>query len=92
MKPDNILFKYSGGFKLTDFGASTQNGSKLKTTVNFRKTVYYASIEQLNLENKDLSFPYFDVWSLGIIAYQMMSGDVPYKAAITKIIKEIKRK
>ena len=36
LKPDNILFNYSGGFKLTDFGASTQNKSKLLTTVNSR--------------------------------------------------------
>ena len=41
---------------------------------------------------KDLSFPYFDVWSLGIIAYQMMSGELPYEVTTALMVKEIETK
>lgn len=38
-------------------------------------TSFYASIEQFDLENPH---PSFDIWSLGIIGYKLMTGKEPY--------------
>jgi serine/threonine protein kinase len=50
LKPGNILFKKEGDsivWKISDFGASVKNDSKLKTSVRQVMTTSYASIEQL---------------------------------------------
>ena len=50
LKPGNILFKNLGDrkiWKISDFGASVKDESKLKTSVRQVMTISYASIEQL---------------------------------------------
>ena len=50
LKPGNILFKNLGDrkiWKISDFGASVKDDSKLKTSVRQVMTISYASIEQL---------------------------------------------
>ena len=44
------------------------------------------------MEDEDQSFPYFDVWPLGIIAYEMMSGKIPYSAKAVHMEREIRNK
>jgi serine/threonine protein kinase len=69
LKPGNILFKNEGGYKIwkiSDFGASVKDDSKLKTSVRQLMTINYASIEQLLEENP---LPAFDIWSAGVILY-----------------------
>jgi serine/threonine protein kinase len=73
--------------KISDFGASVKNKSKYKTTVRDTMTHEYASIEQLN---EDEAVPGFDVWSLGIIVYQLMTGSLPYEANRANMITTIK--
>ena len=73
---------------LTDFGISIKKGSKLVTTVGNKLTFKYASIEQLDEKEAE---PYFDVWSLGVITYQLMSGKFPYEAIHIRMITEIEK-
>jgi serine/threonine protein kinase len=87
LNPGNILFKKEGDrmvWKISDFGASVKNDSKLKTSVRQVMTTSYASIEQL--QEKD-PLPGYDVWSAGIILYELISGTLPYesKSAFTML-------
>jgi serine/threonine protein kinase len=51
-------------------------------------TAFFASIEQLNLEEAHTSF---DIWSLGIILYYLMTKKLPFpQIAIGKRIEAIK--
>jgi serine/threonine protein kinase len=80
-KPDNVLFKLEGNrkvWKISDFGTSVKNKAKFKTSVRHVMTGSYASIEQ-SFEN--VPEPGFDIWSAGVISYELMSGGkLPYVA------------
>ncbi len=79
MKPGNILFdQYDNAF-LSDFGiARLTHGSHTLTGENIIGTPAYMSPEQVQGE-KTLDGR-SDLYSLGIIFYQMLTGDTPYQA------------
>ena len=78
LKPHNILVANIGSkkiFLLSDFGISKKKGVSFITTVREKRTLLYSSIEQL----KELyPRPSFDMYSLGVMAYRIMKGEVPY--------------
>ncbi len=59
-----------------DFGNSYLPESGSLTTVKDNISGYYASIEQMELKDANLSF---DIWSLSIILYFLMAKKEPYK-------------
>ena len=79
MKPGNILFdQYDNAF-LSDFGiARLTHGSHTLTGENIIGTPAYMSPEQIQGE-KGIDGR-SDLYSLGIIFYQMLTGDTPYQA------------
>jgi serine/threonine-protein kinase ULK4 len=92
LKPSNVLFTEDGILKLSDFGlakrivdlvtcASEQNHAK-------RGTPYYMAPE-LFQEDGVYSF-YSDLWSLGCVMYEMITGSPPFTAeAFQDLIHEI---
>ncbi len=77
LKPDNILLKFIGSQELiviTDFGASFKPESGL-TTVKDLISVHYAPLEQ---QAKFDAHSSYDIWSIGIIAYNLMAKKLPY--------------
>ena len=78
VKPQNVLISGDGRAKVTDFGIArsleteglTQAGRVLGTTD-------YISPEQALGEDVDEQS---DVYSLGIVLFEMLTGDVPFKA------------
>jgi serine/threonine protein kinase len=76
IKPDNIMFDEFGQSVLTDFGiAKAASGQKLTGTGMSIGTPHYMSPEQARAQPIDGRS---DIYSLGIVAYQCLTGSVPY--------------
>src|SRR4051794_18783583 len=85
VKPGNILLARTGegGYHayLTDFGITKDSSSQtvgLTNTGQWVGTVDYISPEQLNSSSIDARS---DVYSLGCVLYQALSGQSPYQGA-----------
>ncbi|MCG8027617.1 MAG: serine/threonine-protein kinase [Candidatus Thiodiazotropha taylori] len=81
IKPDNILFRDSETAVVTDFGIarelSKQTGSVEQTSVeSVIGSPRYMSPEQTRCEPLDART---DLYSLGVIAWLMLTGDFPHK-------------
>jgi serine/threonine-protein kinase len=76
IKPDNVMFDEFGQCVVTDFGiAKAGGGSKLTGTGMSIGTPHYMSPEQARAQSIDGRS---DLYSLGVVAYQALVGDVPY--------------
>jgi len=76
LKPENVLLDHEGHIKLTDFGLAKNLGTKKGTTNSFCGTADYVAPEIIRGEFYDTSA---DIWSLGVLIYQMLTGHVPYE-------------
>ncbi len=80
LKPDNILFK-SGVPCITDFGVSRMSQTITKSMAEMAATSagtpLYMSPESFNQQPASRLM---DIWSAGVILYQMLSGAFPYYA------------
>jgi len=79
IKPDNILFREDGTPILTDFGIvkALDSTTKLTRTGMWVGTPHYMSPEQIRGADIDGRA---DFYSLGIVFYEMLIGNVPYEA------------
>ena len=76
IKPDNIMFDELGQAVVCDFGiAKAQSGAKLTGTGMSIGTPHYMSPEQARAQNLDGRS---DIYSLGVVAYQCLTGHVPF--------------
>lgn len=78
VKPENIMLRKSDGHVvLTDFGIARGDDLSMTQTGKAIGTPHYMSPEQ----TKGLSVdPRSDIYSLGVVLFQMLSGHVPYDA------------
>ncbi|BFZ03386.1 hypothetical protein BsWGS_06425 [Bradybaena similaris] len=87
LKPENILLSEDMHIKITDFGTSkilsmdsegkTENQVEVKRKNSFVGTAEYVSPEVLN--NQPANFG-SDLWALGCIIYQCLSGSLPFRS------------
>jgi len=76
IKPQNIIVTGDGQIKVMDFGiARTAGGSAMTQTGTIMGTAQYISPEQAQGRPAD---PRSDLYSLGIVLYEMMTGKVPF--------------
>ena len=80
MKPTNVLFREDESVALIDFGLAKQAHLKgeLTGTGEIFGTPYYMSPEQGHGEALDVRS---DIYSLGIIFYEMLTGSKPYEGS-----------
>jgi len=82
VKPENIMFREDGSAVLTDFGIAKSTTSETKMTAagSVIGTPHYMSPEQAQgLEVGSFS----DIYSLGVVFYEMLTGNIPYDADST---------
>ena len=79
LKPDNILICGDNQIRLMDFGIarSAMDTTGLTATGVIIGTPDYMSPEQVKGQKADQRS---DLFSLGVILYEMLTGDLPYKA------------
>jgi serine/threonine protein phosphatase PrpC/predicted Ser/Thr protein kinase len=85
LRPDNIMIDRTGTVKIIDFGAACVAGvMEMKPNVaeNIQGTAQYTAPEYFWGES---GTPRSDMFSLGVIAYQMLTGKLPYGAQIARI-------
>ena len=78
VKPQNVLIDPDGRAKVTDFGIARSLEQKgMTATGRVLGTTDYVSPEQAMGEDVDERS---DVYSLGVVLYEMLTGDVPFQA------------
>ena len=78
VKPGNLLCAEDGGIKLADFGiAKATEQSSITQAGSVLGTAAYLAPEQGRGEEAG---PPADIYSLGVVTYQLISGRLPYEA------------
>ncbi len=76
LKPENLLLDRQGRIVVADFGVARSNtGTRLTRTGLMPGTPEYMSPEQFN---KAPVGPASDIYSLGIVLYEMLTGTTPF--------------
>jgi serine/threonine-protein kinase len=88
LKPHNVIIDGEGRAKVTDFGIAKAGASDMTQTGSIMGTAQYLSPEQA--QGYSVSAP-SDLYSVGIILYEMLTGRVPFEgeSAVTIALKQV---
>lgn len=90
IKPQNVLIKEDGTVKITDFGiAMALNSNELTQTNSVMGSVHYLPPEQANGSGSTIKS---DIYSLGILMFELLTGKLPFKGdnAVEIAIKQMR--
>ncbi len=80
LKPSNVLFAADDQPKVVDFGIAKDRESGLTATGDILGTPSYMAPEQADGRIRTVG-PEADVWALGAILYELLTGRPPFKGA-----------
>ena len=90
LKPQNIMIQDDGQIKITDFGiAMALNSTQLTQTNSVMGSVHYLPPEQAAGKGSTIKS---DIYSMGIIFYELLTGTLPFKGdnAVEIALKQMK--
>jgi len=78
IKPENILISHDGRIKIADFGLA--HGALIGSTLTAESSVVLGSVSYLSPEQvqRGISDSRSDVYSTGILAYELLVGEKPF--------------
>lgn len=91
IKPDNIIIDDEGRVKVTDFGIARapQTGTLVADDSKIMGSVHYMAPEQARGHTTGEQV---DIYSTGIVLYEMLTGDIPYDgdSTVTLVLEHAK--
>ena len=88
IKPRNIRIDAQGQVRVLDFGIAKGLSLTRRLTANLFGSVAYSSPERLDTGRID---EMSDLWSVGVVLYEMIEGTLPLQAASTETLEAIVR-
>jgi hypothetical protein len=85
LKPRNVRLSPAGAITVLDFGIAKALSLSRKVTRNDFGSMPYLSPERLDSTEVDAQA---DLWALGVILYEMLSGSAPFHAADTRRLEQ----
>ncbi len=94
LKSGNVMINHQGKPIVTDFGlarkADQTEESRLTLEGALVGTPGYMAPEQVEAESDQIG-PATDIYSLGVILYELLTGDLPFRGSIHSILAQITR-
>jgi serine/threonine protein kinase len=90
LKPDNVMIDLDGEPIVMDFGLARRVDDDAQVTMSgvIIGTPAYMSPEQVEGDPKKIG-PATDIYSLGVVYYQMLTGRLPFRGSLTSILRQI---
>lgn len=90
LKPENIMIDGDGEPIVMDFGLARRMDDDIQFTTPGRLlgTPAYMSPEQVTGDPSKIG-PATDIYSLGVVMYQMLTGQIPFQGTLTSVLHQI---